>query len=124
MAGYIVNKQIVLNAPPEAVWDTLTNPEKTKQYFFGCEVHSDWKEGSLISFKRKILLLINFEIKGKKVYIEPGRLLQYTLKNRKGTSYSTVTDELKYADGKTTLSIKDDVGEGWGAEKLYKRSVI
>src|SRR5436190_23157273 len=123
MSNYVVHKKIILKAKPEDVWDALTNPHKTKEYFFGCEVHSSWKEGGGISFKRKILWLINFELKGKIVYIEPGKLLQYILKNRKGTSFSTVTDELTYADGKTTLSITDDVGESKGAEKRYSRSV-
>jgi uncharacterized protein YndB with AHSA1/START domain len=31
---------------PERVWQALTSPEFTRQYFFGREVESDWKEGS------------------------------------------------------------------------------
>lgn len=54
----------------------------------------------------------------------PGKLLQYTLFNGKGgKSTSTVTDELTETDGKTTLHITDDVGQGEGAAKRYHKSV-
>ena len=64
-------------------------------------------------------------MKGEIVKAEPGKILKYTLKNGKASeaSTSTVTDELAYADGKTTLAITDDVGSGEGAEKRYHRSV-
>lgn len=41
----------ILNAEPKAVWDTLTNPNKTKLFMFNCEAHSDWKVGSEINWK-------------------------------------------------------------------------
>jgi len=39
-----------VHAPIEKVWDALTNPEIVKQYFFGTNLKSDWKQGSTISF--------------------------------------------------------------------------
>jgi uncharacterized protein YndB with AHSA1/START domain len=33
-------------ATPEQVWDALTRPEFTSQYFFGRRIESDWKSGS------------------------------------------------------------------------------
>ena len=64
-------------------------------------------------------------MKGEIIKATPGKLLKYTLKNGKGKSAttSTVTDELTYIDGKTTLSVTDDVGSGEGAEKRYHKSV-
>ena len=114
----------MLNATPAQVWDALTNPEKTKEYFFHCGVYSDWKEGSPITFKGKIFLIKNIEMTGTIMQITPERLLQYTLKNASDDngSFSTVTDELTYANGVTTLSISDDVGQGEGAEERYERS--
>jgi len=124
MKEYIVKKQIAITASAEAVWDALTNPEKTKQYFFHCRVISNWQAGSPITFKGRMFWIIPIEMKGEIKKITPGKLLQYTLSN-KGTkgSTSTVTDELKFADGITTVSVTDDVGQGDGAEKRYKRSV-
>lgn len=124
MKNYVVKKSIVINSPAEAVWDALTNPEKTKEYFFHCRVLSDWKVGSPITFKGRMFLIIPIEMKGKIQEVTPGKLLKYTLSNgKKGDSTSTVTDELTFADGKTTVDITDDVGQGDGAEKRYKRSV-
>jgi uncharacterized protein YndB with AHSA1/START domain len=42
---------IVIDAPAEKVWEALTNPELIKQYFFGTDAISDWKEGSPLLFK-------------------------------------------------------------------------
>jgi uncharacterized protein YndB with AHSA1/START domain len=126
MSEYIVKKKVTIKAEPSVVWDALTNPEKTKEYFFNCEVHSDWKEGSPITFKGKMFLVKEIELKGEIVKIEPEKLLQYSLKNRESndssSGYSIVTDQLTYENGETTLSITDDVGDGAGAEKRFKKS--
>ena len=121
---YIVKKKIDINASPDKVWAALTDPEKTKEYFFHCRVLSDWKEGSPITFKGKLFWVIPIEMKGQILQAEPEKRLKYTLKNGKGEngSFSTVTDELTYANGQTTLSITDDVGQGEGAEKRFNRS--
>jgi uncharacterized protein YndB with AHSA1/START domain len=37
---------IYIQATPERVWDALTRPEFTRDYFFGRTVESDWKTGS------------------------------------------------------------------------------
>jgi len=122
MKEFIVKKHIAIKAPADVVWDALTNPEKTKKYFFHCRVISTWKAGSPITFKGRLYWIIPIKMKGEIKKIEPGKLLQYTLSN-KGGSASTVTDELKFAGGVTTVHITDDVGQGEGAEKRYHRSV-
>ena len=122
---YVVKKSINIKAEPAKVWDALTDPEKTKKYFFNCRVLSDWKEGSKISFKGKMLWVIPIKLTGKILAIKPGKLLQYSLRNasdKQGKTSSTVTDKLSYQNGVTTLAITDDVGEGDDAEKRYKRS--
>ena len=124
MKRFIVKKNITIDAPPAVVWDALTNPEKTKQYFFNCKVFSDWKVGSSIIFKGKIFLIKKIELKGQILQIEPQRFLQYSLHNgnNESSGFSTVTDLLSFKDGKTRLSITDDVGAEEGAEKRYNRS--
>ena len=42
MKDYVVKQKVTINAAPELVWDALTDPEKTKQYFFNCRVISSW----------------------------------------------------------------------------------
>ena len=37
-------------APPEKVWQALTDPAFTQRYWYGTRVESDWKVGSPITF--------------------------------------------------------------------------
>lgn len=105
MKRFIVKKSISLNAPPAEVWDALTNPEKTKKYFFKCRFFSEWKVGSPIVFKGAISCLKD-RVERYNLQIEPRRFLQYSLTNGTGASAgsSTVTDLLSFKDGKTRLS--------------------
>jgi uncharacterized protein YndB with AHSA1/START domain len=123
MKEFVVKKHIDINAPVKAVWDALTNPEKTKEYFFNCRVISTWKLGSPITFKGRMFWIIPIELKGTIDKVDEGRLLQYTLINKGDKSKSTVTDILTPAKDNTIVTITDDVGQGEGAEKRYKRSV-
>jgi uncharacterized protein YndB with AHSA1/START domain len=74
MENFIVKKKVAINAEPSIVWDALTNPEKTKEYFFNCEVFSDWKVGSPITFKGKIFVVKKIEMNGTILEIEPKKL--------------------------------------------------
>lgn len=123
MSEHIVHKTIRIRAPRDKVWEALTNPELTRKYFFGTRVHSDWKVGSPISFTGRLFFFWPIEMSGTITRIEPGRLLQYVLKNTGSRTTSTVTDSLHEENGITTLTIMDDVGTGEGAEKRYSRSV-
>jgi uncharacterized protein YndB with AHSA1/START domain len=125
MKNWIVKKIISIKATPAKVWDALTNPEKTKKYFFNCKVFSDWKVGSPITFIGRVFLIKKIELKGKILRIEPQKILKYALVNGSGDtcSVSTVTDKLTFEKGRTILSITDDVGQGEGAEKRYNRSM-
>jgi uncharacterized protein YndB with AHSA1/START domain len=122
METYVVKKQIHINAPQAMVWDALTNPEKTEQYFFNCRISADWEPGGNIAFDGKIFWFIPIHMQGKIDDIKPGKLLKYTLNNRGSDTKSTVTDTLTSVNGGTFLTITDDVGGGKGAEKRFKRS--
>lgn len=122
--NHIVKKSISIQAEPAKVWDALTNPEKTRKYFFNSRVNSTWKEGSEIRFEGRLFLIWKFEMKGKILGIAKNKFLQYTLHNESDQSgtQSVVTDLLEYRDGFTTLNITDDVGNGKGAQKRFERS--
>ncbi len=49
--SFTVEKDIIIKADPSVVWDALTDPKKTKQYFLSCEAISDWKTGDPILYK-------------------------------------------------------------------------
>jgi len=123
---HIVEKKIIIEASPAEVWDALTDPEKTKKYFFNCEVFSDWKIGNDITFKGKMFLVKKIELQGKIIKIEPGQFLQYTLKNKKSvdstSAFSTVIIQLTHEGFGTVLYVTDDVGGGDGAKKRQRRS--
>lgn len=118
---HIVKKHVRIHAPTDHVWDALTDPEKTKKYFFNARVISSWKVGSSITFKGRMFWIIPFKMSGKIEDIEPKKILKYTLNNKDGST-STVTDKLSFTDGWTTVEITDDVGTAEGAEKRFHRS--
>lgn len=41
---------ITINAPAARAWDALVSPKAIKQYMFGTNVVTDWREGSPISW--------------------------------------------------------------------------
>src|SRR5947207_15283624 len=38
--------EVTIAASPEEVWDALTKPEQTRQYFYGSEYETTWEPGS------------------------------------------------------------------------------
>ena len=46
MDGTNHEAEVVVQATPEQVWDALTNPEKTRHYYYGTDILSDWRPGS------------------------------------------------------------------------------
>lgn len=123
MKEYIVKQEITINGSTENVWRALTHPEYTQRYFFGCRVYSNWNAGDSITFKRMILWIFPFELKGKILRINRGSLLNYSLKNSKSETESIVIIQLTEKNGSTIVSISDDVGQGEGAQARYNRSV-
>src|SRR5882672_843855 len=75
--GLIAKSSIVINVPVAKVWDALVNPAIIKQYMFGTEVVSDWKENSPIVWKG-IWEGKPYEDKGVILKIVPGKLFQNT----------------------------------------------
>ena len=66
-----------INAPAADVWDALVTPEAIKQYMFGAQVVSDWREGSDIVWKGEWQGKA-YEDKGVILKYEPDRVLQYS----------------------------------------------
>jgi uncharacterized protein YndB with AHSA1/START domain len=49
--GFVAHATTAIKAPVDSVWEALVNPAMIRQYFFGTEVVSVWREGSLIRWK-------------------------------------------------------------------------
>lgn len=104
----IISKSIEINASPSAVWDTLINPEKIKEYFTGVETITDWQVGSEIVFIHQYEQQ-EFRNKGIIFKFEKNHLLQYTYwtafskTEDKPENYTSITYTIALIDGKTEL---------------------
>ena len=47
----MIESSIVVHCTPGRLWDTLTKPEETKKYMYGCETVSDWQIGSSLIWR-------------------------------------------------------------------------
>jgi uncharacterized protein YndB with AHSA1/START domain len=77
----VIERTIVINAPPPAVWNALVRPELMKQWMaepqMGLEVVTDWSVGSPITMRGR-LHHVRFENKGTVLEVEPHSILRYT----------------------------------------------
>lgn len=62
-----------ISAKPDRVWEALTSPEFTTQYFFGRRIDSDWKQGSPWAL---LLEDGSVDVQGKILVSEPPRILE------------------------------------------------
>jgi len=104
---------VTIDALISKVWDALVNPEAIKEYMFGTDVVSDWRDGSPITWKGKWQGKA-YEDKGVIRQLEPGRLLQYTHFSPlsglpdQPENYHTVTIELIDTGTQTMVCLAQD----------------
>jgi uncharacterized protein YndB with AHSA1/START domain len=110
---HIAKAETKIHAPVNRVWDALVNPGAIKQYMFGTNVASDWKEGSPIVWKGEWKGKA-YEDKGVILKLQPQRVLQYShfspLSGQpdKPENYHTVTIELSGDETQTLVSLVQD----------------
>ena len=120
---------ITVNASPERVWEALTTPEDIKQYLFGTDAKSDWKEGSSVTYTGEWEGK-KYEDKGTVIKSIPNQLLHTTYyssmsgKEDKPENYADVIYRIETAGGQTILTItqsnnadeksRDHSQENWG----------
>ena len=110
---YIAKASTTINAPAATVWDAFVNPARIKQYMFGTNVVSDWKQGSPITWKGEWQGKA-YEDKGTILKFSPPRPLQYTHfspltgKPDKPENYHTVTIELAGDGARTNVTLTQD----------------
>ncbi|MBS1779411.1 MAG: SRPBCC domain-containing protein [Bacteroidetes bacterium] len=131
MSQKIIRNEIIINAPAERVWKTLTDAEETKKYMYGCGAISDWEPGSALLWKGVFDGQELVAVKGTVVDIVPGSYLAYTTFDPNNTAiadipenYLTVTYTLSEAPGGTLLVVTQGdysaVAEG---DKRYNDAV-
>ena len=113
MKKLYIEKSIEINAPISKVWDALINPAIIKQYLFGTEAVSDWKEGSSLEFKG-VWEGKEYLDKGIILKLEPNKNFRYSyLSSFSGLedideNYAVVDFQLSPVDGKTRLTLTQD----------------
>ncbi len=109
----IARASVTINTPRARVWNALVNPEAIKQYMFGTNVVSDWREGRPIIWKGEWQGK-SYEDKGVILQFTPERTLQYShfspLSGQpdKPENYHTVTIELSGEGNQTRASLAQD----------------
>ena len=109
----IARVSITTNASITDVWNALVNPEAIKQYMFGTNVVSDWKEGGPIVWKGEWQGK-PYEDKGVILQLKAERTIQYSHFSPlsglpdKPENYHTVTIELSNDGAQTRVSLSQD----------------
>jgi uncharacterized protein YndB with AHSA1/START domain len=104
------------------VWEALTDPAIIKQYMFGAEVVSEWKENAPITWKGEYKGR-DYEDKGKILQIEPGRNLRYTHfselsgQDDNPENYHTVNIDLEPQQDETLVKLWQDKNDSEEARK-------
>jgi uncharacterized protein YndB with AHSA1/START domain len=112
-ANFIAKASVTIAAPASRVWDALTNPDLIKQYFFGTQAVSDWKEGSTLEFKG-VWEGKPYLDKGVILKSQPEKLFQYTYYSSFSNlpdapeNYANISYELEEENGETALTIKQE----------------
>jgi uncharacterized protein YndB with AHSA1/START domain len=112
-ANLIAKASTTISAPASEVWDALTNPQMIKQYLFGTDAISDWKEGSPLEFKGSWEGK-EYVDKGVILRSEPPKLFQYSyFSSLSGLpdapeNYMNISYELLEDDGETMLTVKQE----------------
>ena len=99
-----------INAPIEAVWAALTEPELVKQYMYGANLVTDWSVGGQITWSGAWEGK-PYQDKGIVLGCEPNKRLQYTHWSPlsgvedKSENYHTVTVALRENKESTGLTL-------------------
>lgn len=108
--SFTINKEIAINANPAQVWKALVTPELIKQYLFGTDTISDWKEGSPVEFRGNYEGT-SYADKGIILNCQQKKTLKYSYLSSfsnledKPENYSILTFTLTKTDNLTTLRL-------------------
>lgn len=127
MTGYEATARTEVAAPPERVWEAMTDPDQVAEYMMGSRVESDWRPGSQITWSGEWEGR-PYQDKGEVLEAEPGRRLVVThyspLTGQEDVpeSYHTVRYELTPAAHGTTLALTQDGCDSEEQAKQFSRN--
>jgi uncharacterized protein YndB with AHSA1/START domain len=92
---------IDVEATREEVWDALTNPQKTRGYYYGTDILSDWQPGSRWTSES-----------GDELYLE-GELIEVDAPNRIVQTFHVAIEEPAASDAPSRVTWElTDLGDG------------
>jgi uncharacterized protein YndB with AHSA1/START domain len=103
---------ITIDAPAAKVWEAITTPALIKQWFFGVDTDTDWKEGSPIVHRGEWQGKA-YEDKGTILTVEPGKRLVHSHWSPMSglpdslENYERITYTLIERGGKTELTLSE-----------------
>lgn len=106
MTDQVIDEEVCISAPISIVWDALTNPNITEQYWGGgTRIESDWRKGSTVFYRRDGEIVDKHEL----LEIVPNRFIEHTFKPMfgefKGESPSLVSIILTEEDLATRVTV-------------------
>src|SRR5918992_5359742 len=110
MAGPRHAYEVYIRATPERIWQAITDPELTRQYYFGTLVQSDWQPGSPLRYDYPDGRLV---ADGEVLEVDPPRRLVTTFhatwsEEVKADPPARVTWEIEPAGDSSRLSVVFD----------------
>jgi uncharacterized protein YndB with AHSA1/START domain/DNA-binding transcriptional ArsR family regulator len=93
----------------EAVWDAITNPEKTTQYFYGTAVESNWEVGSELNYRYPDGTLAS---DGEILAIDPPKKLEFTFRalwDEKLTAEGAAREVWELAESSGMVELKIEI---------------
>jgi uncharacterized protein YndB with AHSA1/START domain len=123
----VAKANISINASKDKVWHALVTPAAIKQYMFGADVASDWREGGAITWEGEMKGR-KYEDKGVILKFEPEEVLQYSHftplsgKPDKPENYHTVTIKLSGGGQETEVSLTQDNNANEDARKESEKN--
>jgi uncharacterized protein YndB with AHSA1/START domain len=102
--------QAYIRTTPQKLWQAITDPDQTRQYFYGLAVESDWKPGSSI---KHLLPDGKSQIEGKVLAVDPGKKIIHTFATTGEPDAPTrVTWQLEPMGSVTLLTLTHDDFDG------------
>jgi len=111
--NYVATSTVSIDAPPDRVWDVITDPAAVKEFMFGTELVTDWTVGGSILWRGEWEGK-EYEDRGKILEFVPGRRLVHTHFSPLGgeedapENYHTLTWTLEDEGGATRLTLSQD----------------
>jgi uncharacterized protein YndB with AHSA1/START domain len=113
MTGLHAHAAVDVQAPPQRVWEALTDPAEIARYMMGSRVETTWEPGSPITWSGEMDGR-SYQDRGKVLEVEPGQRLAVThwspLAGEEDApeNYHTIRYELAASDGGTRVTLDQD----------------